>query len=1185
MPDQLTLANMNVRIAGSLEELDRTMREAVKRAEKEGTAAGRAFTRGFQKAGGAKGTGANVADQMLDGLTKQFEGRRAEINQRLARGLINKSQAEKMGRDAARSFDQGLLAGMARMDRRGQLTREMRTQLGNALKNVGEEATASTGGINGMVKGLLGLGAVVGVLAAVHRGIALLRGTIDDAETLAKSYLKLDAAAKLFGVDQKDLNALAATARTEYKLNASAANELAVQTTKLAARAGDAAKAQDILTAALDLGAAQGFDAQQVALALDQTLRGLDEGTDKLFQQNPSQIYAEYARGIGKTAATLTDLEQKQALVNKVLTEGQKVLGSYDRFLDSNIGQLSAWRLALQTARETIGTTLIPVVVELSQKLAGPLATSVRLITDLLEMFLDPADRVINRLQQMGVAAEIIAPMAARQGMVAGRENIDRLKGRLRGPVFGRETPTAETIERMIRETEPGTRSSDVRVAERSAERLAYLHEALAIVQQIKAEEMAIAKIEGDLSGLDAKQKKALEIQSIEQKIVDLQKVESAGNIRLISQLEERKRVLETELGRTGGEKPTVAKPGPSPEEQRKMEQAMERAKKLVDDWRDTNLSELQLRINKWKEYEAAAKAIGDSNAAAAIRAQRIEMEKSIARIDKIAPGIQKLVGLTTGGMRATSASGGQQVVGAVMATARSLTEQLEAELADARFELSKGLISSKDFEQRERRAMQRYQQQLLRLMTTLQSTGKVGQEAFEELAAGLKDLGGEKNDLAETAQQIAAITRGVLDLGDAFGVLGEKEQAALEGIVNIADGIARIASGDVLGGVIQGVGGLAKLGSQMFGESASVREGREIMERNTEAIQRLAQELAGFRATQDKISGGRTAINAFLGGGREGMAGVLGQWARGDIKEGHADMVKWLTRQLTKVGMSMQDLDALAEQFGITLRDKAGNIVPKALQDLAEALRLAEQGLVGFRDTLDDQIESLELEADIKDEATDAQSELNRALGLFQKFAPGMAGQFLGGDASTAEGRAAIEQGVRKLFDAFKAGTLQLEGLTRDEFLQLLRMIEGSLDELGTAGGVLSGAAETRLSVSITEVQANQLLTLQATAVDHLAAIRAHFTGSRSVSGTPVAVLPPNGGLGGSGGSIAVDMRGLTITIEAAGSDEQQLAAAGKAAGGAFGDEFANRFQAAWRGSGATSRASIRVKAEGAPQ
>ena len=62
-------------------------------------------------------------------------------------------------------------------------------------------------------------------------------------------------------------------------------------------------------------------------------LLGIDEGTDRLFNRNPSALWKEYAASIGTTAGKLTDAQKQQALLSAALLEGAKVGGEYERFL------------------------------------------------------------------------------------------------------------------------------------------------------------------------------------------------------------------------------------------------------------------------------------------------------------------------------------------------------------------------------------------------------------------------------------------------------------------------------------------------------------------------------------------------------------------------------------------------------------------------------------------------------------------------------------------------------------------------------------------------------------------------------------------------------------------------------------------------------------------------------------
>lgn len=161
------------------------------------------------------------------------------------------------------------------------------------------------------------------------------------------SLVKLDGAARITGISLQTLTTISEKAQRQFGLSKTQAAEFSVEMAKLAGKAGDVGKAGPALQAFLDIGAARGLTAAQTLLAVRQSILGIDEGTDKLFNKNPSTIYAEFADKIGTTAGKLSDQQKAQALVNAAFEDGVKVTGKYGEYLLSTAGQ------AEQTANKT----------------------------------------------------------------------------------------------------------------------------------------------------------------------------------------------------------------------------------------------------------------------------------------------------------------------------------------------------------------------------------------------------------------------------------------------------------------------------------------------------------------------------------------------------------------------------------------------------------------------------------------------------------------------------------------------------------------------------------------------------------------------------------------------------------------------------------------------------------------
>ncbi len=200
---------------------------------------------------------------------------------------------------------------------------------------------------------------VAAAAAVVVKGV--LEAT-EAAEEFNASQRKLEATAKITGVSLDTLAGISQRGKDGFKLSSLLANEYAVELSKLASKAGDVGKAAPGMEAFLDLGAARGLSAADTLKAVQQSILGIDEGTDKLFGKNPSAIYAEFAAQIGSSAAKLSDQQKAQALLNAAMEDGGKVRGEYATYLQSTAGQQEQFSQALRQAAAELGNAFSPVL-------------------------------------------------------------------------------------------------------------------------------------------------------------------------------------------------------------------------------------------------------------------------------------------------------------------------------------------------------------------------------------------------------------------------------------------------------------------------------------------------------------------------------------------------------------------------------------------------------------------------------------------------------------------------------------------------------------------------------------------------------------------------------------------------------------------------------------------------------
>jgi len=200
-------------------------------------------------------------------------------------------------------------------------------------------------------------------VASIGAFAAVLKSSLDVANQYDNAQRQLAATAKLTGIEFGTLQGISQRAQSQFRLSAIAANAFTVELSKLASKAGDVGNASVGLEAFLDIGAARGLSADQTLKAVQQSILGIDEGTDKLFSKNPSVLYAEFAASIGTTAGRLTDQQKAQALLNAAMQDGSKVRGEYGKWLESSAGQQYLLSQSIEQTQAALGKALQPALV------------------------------------------------------------------------------------------------------------------------------------------------------------------------------------------------------------------------------------------------------------------------------------------------------------------------------------------------------------------------------------------------------------------------------------------------------------------------------------------------------------------------------------------------------------------------------------------------------------------------------------------------------------------------------------------------------------------------------------------------------------------------------------------------------------------------------------------------------
>ncbi len=291
-------------------------------------------------------------------------------------------------------------------------------------------------------------------------------------------------------------------------------------------------------------------------------------------------------------------------------------------------------------------------------------------------------------------------------------------------------------------------------------------------------------------------------------------------------------------------------------------------------------------------------------------------------------------------------------------------------------------------------------------------------------------------------ALDVSGIARAALDAAQAFGVMDSKSAATLNTVVNLGQSIAKVAGGDM--GSIPGIiAASASLISQMIGGDAARKK---LIAENTVSMTRLRDELGNLRlnVTGEDFSKAQTALG-----------GVVGQLRGGRGAQNQTDVVNALRAQ----GLSLSDLDKIANELGIRIKSDSGALSVDGLKQLFEAMSLVEIGKFG-------QDFSSQKEATLAGFGVNRTSELGQigALGqLGASYSSALSGVVDTNDLAGTRDR------LSAVFARLNAGGLsaqELGGLTGTQFLDFVTDLIGKIDALG--GAVSSGTVPTLGSISI---------------------------------------------------------------------------------------------------------------------
>jgi hypothetical protein len=226
------------------------------------------------------------------------------------------------------------------------------------FRGIGDAVAAPFRAATNAVAGFLST--TLGKIVALTAVVGAYRSVTQAADDFTRSTLRLEGASRFANVPLELTHKWASQIKQEFRTSTPVANDIAGVFMRLGARAGDMNAAAKSMRDFMNVGASMGLSASETIFRVEQAMRGLDEGTDVLFQKNPIQIYKEYAASIGTVAGKLTSAQMAQALMNEAQVAAARDPGAYGRFLETLLGKQGAFNARLLDAKVAFGTALGP---------------------------------------------------------------------------------------------------------------------------------------------------------------------------------------------------------------------------------------------------------------------------------------------------------------------------------------------------------------------------------------------------------------------------------------------------------------------------------------------------------------------------------------------------------------------------------------------------------------------------------------------------------------------------------------------------------------------------------------------------------------------------------------------------------------------------------------------------------
>jgi hypothetical protein len=329
-------------------------------------------------------------------------------------------------------------------------------------------------------------------------------------------------------------------------------------------------------------------------------------------------------------------------------------------------------------------------------------------------------------------------------------------------------------------------------------------------------------------------------------------------------------------------------------------------------------------------------------------------------------------------------------------------------------------------------------------------------QEDAQRFAAELNAVAEAGSHLSGVAENLNIISEEMSTvLNSTFQLIGGLSQVQLAAVhfQQATDRAGRFAAElERIGGIVSiigsAVGIVAGIGHALFGGE---NEHDRLLQANTDALERntaqkeVQERFAGIGGLVDFEHDLEAGLTNFRQAFAEREQQILAITQRGvprEVAELQVDPLRSLETQLQDAGLSLEDLQAIAEQVapGLELVDSSGHLVAGALDQLNQAVEDSIVAQFRWQDTFEDQRRKLTLESRLagveQNPEQQFREEINAAIASGSTAIREALGNIDLGDPD------AVRAALQRLERAFTTHALDFEDighLTRDQWLQFL--------------------------------------------------------------------------------------------------------------------------------------------------